>query len=62
MLVCCAVYRSELCRVEEEASRGESQGGVVTAQNLRITQLKAQVRQQAAGWVVQTPPPPLGSS
>jgi hypothetical protein len=47
MLVCCEVYRMELSKVEEEAERG-SQQGVVNAQNLRIQQLKAQVRQQAA--------------
>jgi len=47
MLVCCRVYREELARVEEEADKASSQGGVVAAQNLRITQLKAQVRMHA---------------
>lgn len=47
MLVCCQVYREELNEVEEEAEHA-SQQGVVNAQNLRIQQLKSQVRQQAA--------------
>mmetsp|Transcript_16961 Transcript_16961/g.57048 ORF Transcript_16961/g.57048 Transcript_16961/m.57048 type:complete len:163 (+) Transcript_16961:414-902(+) len=49
LLTCCEVYRGELAALEEAASRtgGEGSNGVVTAQNARIAQLKAQVRQQA---------------
>ena len=44
------MYRGELAALEEEAASrtgGEGSNGVVTAQNARIAQLKAQVRQQA---------------
>ncbi|EOD42003.1 hypothetical protein EMIHUDRAFT_447543 [Emiliania huxleyi CCMP1516] len=50
LLTCCEVYRGELAALEEEAASrtgGEGSNGVVTAQNARIAQLKAQVRQQA---------------
>ena len=66
----CSSDLGELASLEEEAASrtgGEGSNGVETAQNARIAQLKAQVRQQAP--VRQTPvkqqspigAPPIGA-